>query len=73
MAVSSDLEALKLKIFLVRRQPLGRLVRFGPPNIRNVPMPLTTFFVSLSRRVVDRKPLITYDRDQGPVVSLNGG
>ncbi len=40
MAVSGDLEALKLKIFLARRQPWWRLVRFGPPNTRNVPTPL---------------------------------
>ncbi len=41
MAVSGNLEALKLIFFLAQRQPWWRLVRFGPPNIRNVPTPLT--------------------------------
>ena len=36
-AVSGNLEALKLNIFLARRQPWWRI---RPPNIRNVPMPL---------------------------------
>ena len=43
MAVSGNLEALKLKIFLARRQPWWRLVRFAPSPplyIRNVPTPL---------------------------------
>ncbi len=40
MAVSGNLEDLKLKIFLARRQPWWRLTRFGLPNIRNVPTPL---------------------------------
>ena len=39
MVVSGNLEDLKLKIFLARRQPWWRLTRFGPPNIRNVPTP----------------------------------
>ena len=39
-AVSGNLEAPNLKIFLARRQPWWRLVRFGPPNIRNIPTPL---------------------------------
>ncbi len=40
MAASGNLEDLKLKIFLARRQPWWRLTRFGPSNIRNVPTPL---------------------------------
>ena len=42
MAVSGNLEDLKLKIFLFfsLKLKISRLTRFGPPNIRNVPTPL---------------------------------
>ncbi len=52
MAISGDLEALKSTNFLTRRQPWWRLVRFGPPNIRNVPMPLIIRIRNVTIRVI---------------------
>ena len=57
MAVSGNLKALKLFFSLARRQPWWRLVRFGPPNIRNLPTPLFQIMLLKHRTNIDRQSM----------------